>query len=46
MTNVSFCYMTLQELKTNLQNIECVQVCSYSHFLDLLSILNISLLHS
>lgn len=36
--------MTLQELKTNLQNIKCVQVCGYSHYLHLVSVLNMLLL--
>lgn len=38
--------MTLEELKTHLQNIECVQLCGYSHYLHLFSILNIPLFHS
>ena len=42
MTNLNFWYMT-QGWKQNPQNIDDVQVCGYSHYLDLVSILNIPL---
>ena len=45
MTNLNFWNMT-QSWKQNPRNIEYVQVWGYSHYLDLVSILNMPLLHS